>query len=110
MIGATTTAILKNHSTELRGTWKKLAMTSVDEAKKVMNKRVSMATPAAVRRGLSRGRSNRLWYARSLVCRASRNGQTKKMLKMMPGKITAGRKISSGMVCPHPTHSQDGMI
>ena len=40
----------------------------------------------------------------------SMNGQTKKMLKMRPGKITAGRKTSRGRVWPQPTHSQLGMI
>ena len=55
-----------------------------------------------VRLGRSRGRSSRLWYARSLVCRDSMNGQTIRMLKMRPGKITAGRNTSSGMVWPQP--------
>ena len=43
--------------------------TSVDDAKNVMPSSISMAAPAAVRLGRSRGRSRRLWYARSLVCR-----------------------------------------
>ena len=32
------------------------------------------------------------------------------MVKMMPGKTTAGRKTSSGTVWPQKASSQDGMM
>ena len=62
-IGASGTKNRKNQSTSMSGSWKKLAMTSVDEAKNTPKSSVSMAAPAAVRFGRSRGRSRRLWYS-----------------------------------------------
>src|ERR1017187_6816745 len=46
-IGANGTKKRKNQSTSMRGSWKKLAITSVDEAKNTANSRVSMDGPAA---------------------------------------------------------------
>ena len=69
-----------------------------------------MAAPAAVRLGRSRGRSSRLCSSLSPVNRRSMAGHRRQMLKMRPGKITAGRKTSSGMVWPQPVNSHDGMM
>ena len=38
------------------------------------------------------------------------HGHAKQRLKMMPGKMTAGRNTSKGMVWPKPVNSQLGMM
>ena len=38
------------------------------------------------------------------------NGHTMMMVKIRPGKTTAGRNTSSGMVCPKLANSHDGMM
>ena len=69
-----------------------------------------MATPAAVRLGLSRGRSSRLCNSSSPVTRRSRAGHSMAIVKIRPGKTTAGRKTSRGTVWPRPVSSHDGMM
>ena len=63
----TKTAMRKNQSTSFSDTWKKLARTSVELAPKSVKSSAKMATPAAVRFGLSRGRSSRLCSSLSPV-------------------------------------------
>ena len=76
MIGTMITAKRKNHSTTLSDTWKKLASTSVELAAKSVNSSAKMATPAAVRLGLSRGRSSRLCSSVSPVILTSSAGHS----------------------------------
>jgi len=84
--------------TVLSDTWKKFASTSVELAMKSMPRSASIATPAAVRLGRLLGRSRRLCSSLSFVNRRSIAGHAKAILKMIPGKMTAGIKTSNGIV------------
>ena len=94
----------------LSDTLKNFASTSVELAMKSMPKKASIVTPAAVRLGRLLGRSSRLWISLSFETLRSIIGQTKTMLKIRPGRRTAGTKTSNGIVWPQLWNDHDGQI
>src|ERR1700759_1615251 len=67
-------------------------------------------TPSPVRTGTSRGRSSRLWYARSFVAQDSMFGYNAMSVNMIPGMITPGIRMFQLIVWLKMCVSQLGIM
>ena len=110
MIGTTITAIRKNQSTCFERHVEKLARTSVDDAKNTMNIRRQHRHAGAGALGPVTGPVEEVVVGEVLRVVGLEERPHEKDVEDQTGEDHGREEHLRGMVWPHPTHSQLGMI